>query len=92
MLLPGAQPHHDVCVQGLGGRIVVVPIALLCRLGVPSKLGVDAGVGVRVRPGSRVVDVVLRSRLPAVTQGVPSELVDLLALMRSGLRGEHRDG
>lgn len=90
MLLAWSQPHQEVCIQGLGGGIELVPMALASGLGVLGKLGVDAGVGVRVGPVRRVVDVVRRFRLALVTQGEPRELVDLLATMRRGLRGKHK--
>ena len=87
MLLPSSQPHHEVRIQGLGGRIKVLPMARASRRGVLGKLGVDARVGVRVGPVLRVVDVVRRCRWALVSQGVPHELVDFLATMRLGLRG-----
>jgi len=81
VLLAWSQPHQEVCIQGLGGGIELVPMALASGLGVLGKLGVDAGVGVGVGPVRRVVDVVRRFRLALVTQGEPRELVDLLATM-----------
>jgi len=91
VLLPSSQPHHEVRIQGLGGRIEVLPMARASRRGVLGKLGVDARVGVRVGPILWVVDVVCHCRWALVSQGVPHELVDFLATMRLGLQGKHKD-
>jgi hypothetical protein len=72
MLLPSSQPHHEVRVQGLGGRVLLLPMALAKRGGVLGELGVDVRVGVRVWPVLRVVSVVRRRRFALVRKGVPS--------------------
>jgi hypothetical protein len=89
VLLPSSQPHQEVCVQGLGGRIEVLPMALVGHRGVLAKLAVDARVGIRLRPVRWVVGDFWGRRLALV--GVRHELLANLALVRLGLRGKHKD-
>ena len=85
MLLPSSKPHHEVRIQGLGGRIEVLPMARASRRGVLAELAVDARVGVRLGRVLQVVGEVRGCRLALVCQGVRHELVALLATMRLGL-------
>jgi hypothetical protein len=72
-------------VQGLGGRIKVLPMALAGRRGVLAKLDMDARIGVRLGPIRQVVSDFWGRRLALVCQGVRHELVAFLALVRLGL-------
>ena len=91
MLLPSSQPHQEAYVQGLGGRIEVLPMALTGRRGVLAKLAVDPRVGVRLGPIRQVAGDFRGRRLALVCQGVRHELVAFLALVRLGLQGKHKD-
>ena len=72
MLLPSSQPHHELWVQGLRGGVLVVPMALAKRGAVLDELGVDAGVGVRLRPVLRVEPVVRVLRLALLERAYPT--------------------
>ena len=91
VLLPSSKPHHEVRIQGLGGRIEVLPMVRASRRGVLAELAVDARVGVRLGPVRRVVGDFWGRRLALVCQGVRHELVAFLALVHLGLRGKHKD-
>jgi hypothetical protein len=92
VLLPSSQPHHEVSVQGLGGGVVLRPMALESCGGVLGELAVDVWVGVRLGPVRRAKDGGGRFRSAPVSKGVPRELVDLLPTMRLQLRGKHKHG
>jgi len=82
VLLPWSQPLQEVCVQGLGGGVERLPVALASHDGVLGGLLVGGGVGVRIGPVLRVVDVVRIRRLALVREEVRGVLVDFLPTVR----------
>ena len=86
VLLPSSNPHHEVSVQGLGGGVVVIAMALSSCCGVLGELVVDDRAGVLLWPERRAVHGGGRFRFADVSKRVPRELVDLLPTMRRRLR------
>ena len=77
VLLPSSRPHRDICIEGLGGRVEVIPMARASRHGVVGYLLVGVQVGVRLGLVHGAVDVTRMCHSALVSKGVPHVLVDL---------------
>jgi hypothetical protein len=80
MSLASSDPHEDVFVGVLGFRIVIWPMNLLCHGSVLTKVVVDGGFAIRLRPILQVVGDV-RRRLALVGHSIHREDGARLATM-----------
>jgi hypothetical protein len=70
MLLASSHPHDNLCINVVGGRIVLRPMDRPCHRRLVTDAGVGARVAVRIGRVVRVVEDVVR-RLALVGQTPP---------------------